>query len=141
MNDPLDTLVSQYVRERDNWTCQKCGRGRESCIDAAHIMARRHKATRYDPENLLSLCRECHSYFTAHPLYFAVWVKEKIGADKFDELLQRARKAAHLKKMDISELRKSVNAMLKDLRRARRFNVKPQNLSNVKPTQLQNPTG
>lgn len=47
------------VYERDNYTCQKCGKTGE--IQAHHIKAwKDHKELRYDISNGVTLCRTCH---------------------------------------------------------------------------------
>jgi group II intron reverse transcriptase/maturase len=47
------------VLERDEYRCTKCGRNLSS-LDVHHITARRHGGT-HDPENLETVCRDCHA--------------------------------------------------------------------------------
>lgn len=48
------------VFERDNWTCQTCGK-RGCYLEPHHIKSwTKYPKLRYDVENGVSLCRECH---------------------------------------------------------------------------------
>lgn len=61
-----DKNFSQYVRERDDWTCQKCDKkftqGKDSRkLHCAHIwFGRANITTRWEPLNCISLCVGCH---------------------------------------------------------------------------------
>jgi hypothetical protein len=54
------------VRRRDGFMCQKCGKGHAYTIHAHHIEAYNTAIDlRYDVNNGISLCRECHADFHA----------------------------------------------------------------------------
>lgn len=63
--DKADKVFSLYIRERDNWQCQRCRRmyNREDAgsLHASHFWSRRHESTRFDPDNIDSLCFGCHN--------------------------------------------------------------------------------
>jgi len=53
-------LWREAVYARDNWTCQECGE-RGCYIEAHHIKSFiNHESLRFDINNGLTLCRECH---------------------------------------------------------------------------------
>jgi DEAD/DEAH box helicase domain-containing protein len=56
--------ISVFVRERDRWQCQDCGRDRsERKLDVHHLVAAvewDRPGHANDPENLVSLCPGCH---------------------------------------------------------------------------------
>jgi len=60
--------ISENIRIRDNYVCQKCGVGEDETfsLDVHHIVPRRlfHKWASVDdgnvPRNLITLCRGCH---------------------------------------------------------------------------------
>lgn len=96
--DPADRLFSYYIRERDNWTCTRCGRQFErksQGLHCSHFFGRRAESTRFDPENCDSACYGCHQYFGSNPLEFTEWKKKQLG-DRFDLLVLR--KNTHKKK-------------------------------------------
>lgn len=93
--DKADVLFSKYVRTRDNWTCQRCGRGYvegDRGLQCSHYFGRRMESVRFDPENCDSLCFGCHR----------IWEKEdreayrefkmhQLGKKGFEALTVRAR--------------------------------------------------
>ena len=61
--DPADIAFSQYIRTRDNWTCQRCGRQfapPTNGLQCSHYFGRRKENTRFDPRNCDALCTGCH---------------------------------------------------------------------------------
>ena len=52
--DWAETL-RRSIRERDNWTCRKCGKKRS--VDIHHIDTNKHNNKE---NNLVCLCRSCH---------------------------------------------------------------------------------
>lgn len=65
--------IAREVRERDNHTCQQCGKYQVSpALDVHHIVPAKdfpleniHIAN--DPENLITLCRSCHRKVESDP--------------------------------------------------------------------------
>lgn len=89
--DPLDRLVSEYIRRRAGGCCERCGtyHGWKG-LQTSHFIGRSNRAVRYDPDNLAALCYGCHSYFHGHPLEHVEWFKNRMG-DAYDLLLARSR--------------------------------------------------
>lgn len=92
-----DAIVSLYVRTRDNWTCQRCGKYdpptdyEKSALQNSHYFGRTKKSVRFDEENCDTLCFGCHR----------IWEKEdreayrdfkinQLGQKTFDLLTARA---------------------------------------------------
>jgi hypothetical protein len=50
--------LAQEIRKRDNFTCQYCGK--KNAADVHHIIPRRVKIDN-NPDNLITLCRSCHT--------------------------------------------------------------------------------
>ncbi len=59
-------------------------------LQCAHIVSRNYAATRCSPENAFCLCARCHWHYTLWPIEFGNFTIDKIGAEKYDELKQRA---------------------------------------------------
>ena len=84
-------LHSVLVRSRGR--CENCGdawRTTGSKLECAHIVSRRYSRTRVRLDNAFCLCSRCHMRFTEWPLEFAVFVTEKIGAEKYEALVRDA---------------------------------------------------
>lgn len=69
--------------------CMKCQQGKP--LQWAHIISRRIHATRWDPDNAVAICAGCHYAAHQHPLDFAAWVKERLGEERYYQLVQRSR--------------------------------------------------
>lgn len=90
-----DIKLSKQIRERDGWTCQRCGGdysdpARHRYLSAAHCftraIGRKPGGLRYDPSNLLSLCYGCHVVVDSRPdVKEALW-RLRIGNDEYDRI-------------------------------------------------------
>lgn len=107
--DPADTAFSQYIRLRDK-KCRRCKspvqinkKGLPVSHQASHFQGRRKEATRFDEENVDTLCGGCHQYFTANPGEHYIWQVEQKGQKTVDAIILRSnlyqrkdRKMAHI---------------------------------------------
>lgn len=84
----LDDLVSKQVRERDGYTCRKCGRRAIKKNDVAHhhLMTKTRLATRWLLENGISLCYFCHRSAHAAPEEFRNWILSWMPQAEYDQL-------------------------------------------------------
>jgi len=90
--DPLDALFSDYIRKRAGWCCERCGicpsrRG----LDCSHFHGRAKQAVRYDEDNAVALCKNCHRYFGSHKTEYEDWFKQYIGEERYNMLEGRMR--------------------------------------------------
>lgn len=60
-----DREFSLMIRDRDGG-CMRCGSAEFG--QCAHVLSRSYRLTRWDPENAVRLCRDCHAWQTHHPL-------------------------------------------------------------------------
>ena len=88
-----DKLFSQWIRIRDG-RCLRCGSsvkfnnsGLPISHNASHFQGRGKENTRFNPDNVCTLCYGCHSYFTAHPAEHTLWQVERLGQKKVDEIV------------------------------------------------------
>jgi hypothetical protein len=89
--DVADKAFSLYVRTRDRWTCQRCGKRYEPptmALHCSHFQGRGKEATRFHPDNADALCYGCHQYFTSQPGEHLAWQVGRKGQDKIDELIR-----------------------------------------------------
>jgi len=91
--DPLDAIFSDLVRERANWTCERCGKyypeGTRQGLHHSHNYGRRNRSVRWWPLNATALCYACHRWYAEYPLDSADWLRRKLG-DLADLLRERA---------------------------------------------------
>lgn len=86
----LDAAFSRFIRERDNWTCVRCGNsylpGTQG-LHCSHIFSRRHKAIRWDERNAVSHCFACHHWYGANPILGGRWAETYLGQDVVNTLI------------------------------------------------------
>ena len=88
LRNKLDKLCSEITRSKGK--CQRCGK--KNNLQTAHIFGRTYNSTRFDLDNLLCLCPDCHINF-AHkqPILFAEFVRKILGEDKYELLKEKHR--------------------------------------------------
>lgn len=92
--DEADRLFSLYVRTRDSWTCQRCGKQYQRgtlALQNSHFFGRRMESVRFDLSNCDALCYGCHRYWEKEDreAYRAFKVKQ-LGQNGFDALMLKA---------------------------------------------------
>ena len=66
-----DVVFSNYIRYRDNWTCQRCKKQyieKSQGLHCSHFYGRRSWATRIEPCNAMALCFGCHQHVGSFPI-------------------------------------------------------------------------
>ena len=93
-----DKHFSACVRERANWTCERCHRktpdDKRMGLHCSHYHGRGKWATRFDPENCEAICYGCHAYLTANPHKHTARQKEQMGEGAYQILLERSQDTA-----------------------------------------------
>ena len=91
---PEDAAFSDMIRERDNWTCQRCGRVYEPhpgpALSSAHCFGRGKPGTRLDPLNAAALCYGCHRWLDTHPDLKHGWFRARLGDEAYEALRLRS---------------------------------------------------
>lgn len=80
----LDTLVSRKVRGREGH-CVFCKRPGE-IYHPHHLVSRRYRAVRWEPDNVQKICHRCHYRATNDPLWNDAMSVQVIGQERYDEL-------------------------------------------------------
>jgi hypothetical protein len=91
--DKADQLFSRWIRNRDNWTCKRCGKKYEKGdqrLQNSHFYGRSHENTRFEPDNCDAMCFGCHQFFTSNPADYASWKIKQLGQKGYDLLMLRA---------------------------------------------------
>lgn len=91
--DGADKAFSQYIRLRDK-QCLRCysevrfnDKGLPVTHQASHFQSRGKENTRFDVDNVCTLCTGCHMYFTGHPAEHYQFQVERLGQHKVDEIV------------------------------------------------------
>jgi hypothetical protein len=89
-----DKIFSQIVRERDKWSCARCGKSYSpptSGLHNSHYFGRAKYSTRFDEENCDALCYGCHQYWgsTDREAYRQFKIKQ-LGENQFNALMVRS---------------------------------------------------
>lgn len=94
--DKADQYFSKYIRLRDR-ECRRChslvsfnDKGDPVSHQASHFAGRGKEATRFDLENVDSLCGGCHQYFTANPYEHTQWQVKVKGQNTVDSVILRS---------------------------------------------------
>lgn len=112
--DKYDATFSDLIRERANWTCERCrkvdvdgqARGKSLKMDNSHFIPRRHQNTRFSAENCDCLCKGCHKYFTEDNTgLYATWKRNKLGDERYEALIEEGKKIRKRTKADKEEMR------------------------------------
>ena len=123
----IDKVFSSLIRERNNWTCERCGaefpdaQMVKKCraLDCSHFWGRSKLATRWYSFNAFSHCTGCHRHLSANPVEFTAWAKNQMSEDKFDELTLRANGIKKYYKAELEEMLEHLEAQLIYMERRR----------------------
>ena len=118
-----DKVFSEYIRERDDWTCQRCGvkynknSSSRRGLHCSHYIGRSNWKTRLEPTNAMALCYGCHRFVGSNPMdHHELWMK-RFDIKKRGELLERKNDQT-IKKRDVAndETLVKLKGMLKELK-------------------------
>lgn len=94
--DAADDIFSKYIRKRDKM-CRRChspvefnAKGDPISHQASHFQGRGKESTRFDEENVDTLCGGCHMYFTSHPGDHYQWQVKVKGQKTVDAIILRS---------------------------------------------------
>ena len=70
---------SRFVKDRAENKCEWCGATKY--LNSHHIISKRHKLLRFDPNNGLCVCARCHKFGVGiacheNPIRVAIWLME-----------------------------------------------------------------
>lgn len=98
----LDSVFSQYIRQRDKGKCITCGAVRDWKLQhASHFRSRMHNATRFDEKNVHAQCPMENIYKHGDIPVYALRLQELYGPSIIKELVDKSRE---IKRWTIPEL-------------------------------------
>jgi len=95
-----------YIKERDNWTCQTCGRrGKGRFMNAGHfIQAFGHASVFFDERNVHAQCMNCNLWGGGKPAVLREKIIKKYGEKAEEELWQKAKEIKQWTKKELKEI-------------------------------------
>ena len=125
--DKLDAIISDLVRERAEWTCEKCNKqfpeGSRQGLHASHLFSRGNKSTRWHPDNLFAHCFGCHHRLGSNPVDFYDWARAQLGDGCFDNLRVRAKAPRKYTKVEREEMYRHYKEQYEQMRYKRMAGV------------------
>lgn len=118
-----DKWFSRCVRERDHWTCQRCGKQYEEGsqgIHCSHNFSRRHRTIRWCGDNALALCYSCHEWYGGNPPDSGAWLESKVGEGTVDILREKMRSGIKVSKLEEKEIGKYYKELYEEMRKGLR---------------------
>jgi 5-methylcytosine-specific restriction endonuclease McrA len=121
--DKYDATFSEYIRLRDGFKCQRCGRQYDQYdrrgamgLHCSHYMGRTNQATRYDEENAEALCHGCHRFFEDRKqTYYRDFKIRQLGRSRLLALERRSRAVKKWKPGEKDQLREDYKKKIKQL--------------------------
>ena len=121
--DRRDIVFSKLIRERANWTCERCGKyypeGLRQGLDCSHFYGRRHRSTRWHPDNAFAHCRGCHQYLGSNPAIFAEFTRAALGDTRYDWLRERHNEIKKYTKAELEEIYQHLKSELERIEKLR----------------------
>lgn len=89
LKNKLMLLAKDFVKRRDNYTCQRCSRQvyRGNCHASHVIPISADGRLSFEPWNMKVLCYRCHAWWHEHPCESGMWFREEF-ADRWGLLEQ-----------------------------------------------------
>ena len=114
--DTADTAFSNFIREKNNWTCQKCKKyypeGHRQGLHCSHFFSRRHQSTRYYSKNATAHCFSCHQHLGGNPIEFSEWIRQHLGDADYEALIVRKNTICKRTKKEKKEIGKHWQSQL-----------------------------
>jgi 5-methylcytosine-specific restriction endonuclease McrA len=110
LRNKLELKIKKVVKERDKYTCQKCGAVTSgSNCHASHVVpVSRSLRLAYDPLNLKTLCFHCHiNWWHKHPVEAGEWFKSKFP-ERWEYLEEKQKNTTPVKDFELEELYKTL---------------------------------
>lgn len=119
---PADQWFSKCVRERANWTCERCHKQypeNSAGLHCSHNFSRRHRTTRWHADNALALCFSCHQWFGGNPYEAGRWLESVIGEARLEMLVDMKNARHKVPKAEEKEIAAHYRAQLKEMQAKR----------------------
>ena len=111
LKEDLDKVFSRYIRLRNadeetgDAICVTCGIIKHwKELQNGHFMSRRHHSTRWDEDNCQVQCYSCNVMQQGKQYEYSIWLDDKFGKGKSDELLLKSKQTLKLDRHDLKQM-------------------------------------
>ena len=104
----LDRICSDITRMSKY--CKRCAT--TIGIESVHIFTRENISTRWDLDNIIPLCRKCHSWAHKNINNFHVYIQRIYGKNKWENLVLRSNKIAKFTIEDLNNIKLCLQKIL-----------------------------
>jgi len=114
----LQILFNRYIRLRDiGKPCIACGNPiKDGQTHASHYFSvGAYPNLRFNEDNCHSGCAECNTHLSGNLAEYALNLPNRIGQERFNQLLESRKNPLHLSKEEIEELKKVYKLKIKSL--------------------------
>lgn len=112
--DKRDILFSNLVRERAEWTCERCHKqfpeGHRNGLECSHFFTRSRKSVRWHPLNAAAHCTGCHTLLGGNPMEFADWIRDHLGRQRSAVLRACSGQLVRFKRHDLDDIHANLKA-------------------------------
>ena len=119
---PADDAFSKCVRERADYTCERCGsvhqRGSNG-LHCSHIYSRRHRTIRWAGDNAQALCFYCHKWYGGNPADSGLWINDLMGEGYIAILREKRDSMVKVPKSEEKDIAKHYREQLRILEQRR----------------------
>lgn len=101
----LDSIAAKMVKRRACYRCETClkafSEGSHEWLDCSHYHGRTALSVRWEPDNMIAQCRECHMKFHSHRGSFDGFMMQRLGAARFIRLGNQRNSISKLTEYDL----------------------------------------
>lgn len=106
---------SDYIRDRDNWTCFTCGKYEVGpTMHAGHFISRGRSAVMFDEKNVHAQCYGCNIGKKGNVAEYAYRIIKTYGQDTLDDLVERSRQTHKFTFEELEDIYQKSKARLKE---------------------------
>lgn len=114
----LQKVFNEFIRKRDlGKPCVSCGADlKDKTVHASHFFSvGSHPNLRFNEDNVHSSCDYCNVFLHGHLIEYTLRLPERIGQERFDELMRTKNEKLKLTIPEIKELIKHYKLKIKEL--------------------------
>lgn len=100
-----DKVFSDYIRQRDGYTCFTCGKkGDKTSIQNGHYVSRSFNSLRFDERNTAAQCVGCNIFRRGNMDAYAVALIRKYGSEILETLAAEKKKIKQFTVRELEEI-------------------------------------